>query len=165
MTKETKGSVPKWVSGLALAVVVVVIVALLISVPKVQIFGWRSLELHWHKPISHLDFADLDRARQTLTTILGGMAVLDECYKRRAILVIAKMDRLARNVAFIANLMNSDVEFVAVDMSTASRTEQAGRGRLWLLRVLAVSSQVRLRRPRRLSQPSQCLAVTSTHFS
>ena len=35
--------------------------------------------------------------------------------------MIARLDRLARNVAFIANLMNSDVEFVAVDMPTANR--------------------------------------------
>ena len=36
-------------------------------------------------------------------------------------LVIAKLDRLARNVAFIANLMESGVEFVAVDMPSANR--------------------------------------------
>ncbi len=36
-------------------------------------------------------------------------------------LVIAKLDRLARNVHFIAGLMNSDVEFVAVDMPSANR--------------------------------------------
>lgn len=38
-----------------------------------------------------------------------------------AVLLIARLDRLARNVAFIANLMNSDVEFVAVDMPQANR--------------------------------------------
>ena len=36
-------------------------------------------------------------------------------------LVIARLDRLARNVALIANLMNSDVEFVAEDMPHANR--------------------------------------------
>jgi DNA invertase Pin-like site-specific DNA recombinase len=35
--------------------------------------------------------------------------------------VIAKIDRLARNVAFISALMESKVEFVAVDMPQASR--------------------------------------------
>src|SRR4051795_4031682 len=39
----------------------------------------------------------------------------------RAVLVIAKLDRLARNVHFISGLMNSDVEFVAVDMPSANR--------------------------------------------
>ena len=47
------------------------------------------------------------------------LSALDECRKRRAILVIAKLDRLARNVAFIANLMESSADFVAVDMPEA----------------------------------------------
>jgi DNA invertase Pin-like site-specific DNA recombinase len=37
------------------------------------------------------------------------------CKKQRAKLVIAKLDRLSRNLAFIATLMDSGVEFVAVD--------------------------------------------------
>jgi hypothetical protein len=37
------------------------------------------------------------------------------------VLVIAKLDRLARNVHFISGLLNSDVEFVAVDMPSANR--------------------------------------------
>lgn len=48
-------------------------------------------------------------------------AALAACRKHKATLVIAKLDRLARNVAFIANLMESNVEFVAVDMPTANR--------------------------------------------
>ena len=36
-------------------------------------------------------------------------------------LVIGKLDRLARNVAFIANLMESNVEFVALDVPGANR--------------------------------------------
>ena len=43
------------------------------------------------------------------------------CRKHKATLVIAKLDRLARNVAFISNLMESRVEFVAVDMPQANR--------------------------------------------
>ena len=38
-----------------------------------------------------------------------------------AIVVIAKLDRLARNVAFISNVMESGVEFVAADMPMANR--------------------------------------------
>jgi DNA invertase Pin-like site-specific DNA recombinase len=48
-------------------------------------------------------------------------AALDLCRQRRAMLVIAKLDRLARNVAFIANLMESGVEFTAVDMPYANK--------------------------------------------
>jgi len=49
------------------------------------------------------------------------LAALTECRKRRAALLIARLDRLARNVAFIANLMESGVDFVAVDMPQATR--------------------------------------------
>lgn len=43
------------------------------------------------------------------------------CRKEKALLVIAKLDRLGRNVAFIASLMESKVEFVAVDNPHANR--------------------------------------------
>src|SRR5713101_1321482 len=41
--------------------------------------------------------------------------------KGKATLLIAKLDRLARNVAFIANLMDSGVDFLACDQPFASR--------------------------------------------
>lgn len=41
--------------------------------------------------------------------------------KNKARLVIAKLDRLSRNVAFIANLMDSGVDFVACDMPEANK--------------------------------------------
>jgi DNA invertase Pin-like site-specific DNA recombinase len=44
---------------------------------------------------------------------------LDICQRRRVPLLIAKLDRLARNVAFIATLMERGVPFVAVDMPNA----------------------------------------------
>jgi DNA invertase Pin-like site-specific DNA recombinase len=37
-----------------------------------------------------------------------------------AILVIAKLDRLARNVNFVSSLMDAGIEFVAVDMPSAN---------------------------------------------
>ena len=40
---------------------------------------------------------------------------LAACKRQKAKLVIAKLDRLGRNLAFIATLMESGVEFVAVD--------------------------------------------------
>jgi DNA invertase Pin-like site-specific DNA recombinase len=44
--------------------------------------------------------------------------------KNRAILIIAKLDRLGRNVAFISSLMDSRVDFVAVDNPHANRLMQ-----------------------------------------
>jgi DNA invertase Pin-like site-specific DNA recombinase len=43
------------------------------------------------------------------------------CRKHKAKLVIAKLDRLSRNLAFIATLMDSGVEFVAVDNPHANK--------------------------------------------
>lgn len=48
-------------------------------------------------------------------------AALAACRLHRATLVIAKLDRLARNVSFIAGIMDSGVEFVACDMPHANR--------------------------------------------
>jgi DNA invertase Pin-like site-specific DNA recombinase len=46
-------------------------------------------------------------------------AALTECRRRRAVLVIATLDRLARNVHFVSGLMESGVPFVAVDRPQA----------------------------------------------
>jgi DNA invertase Pin-like site-specific DNA recombinase len=43
------------------------------------------------------------------------------CRRTGATLVVAKLDRLARNVAFISSLMETKVEFVACDNPTANR--------------------------------------------
>jgi DNA invertase Pin-like site-specific DNA recombinase len=43
------------------------------------------------------------------------------CRIHNATLIIAKLDRLARNVAFISNLMEAGVEFTAVDFPQANR--------------------------------------------
>jgi DNA invertase Pin-like site-specific DNA recombinase len=45
---------------------------------------------------------------------------LSMCRLHRAKLVIAKLDRLARNVAFVSALMESRVKFVAVDLPEAN---------------------------------------------
>jgi DNA invertase Pin-like site-specific DNA recombinase len=43
------------------------------------------------------------------------------CRLHRATLIIAKLDRLARNVQFISSLMEAGVDFVAVDFPQANR--------------------------------------------
>ncbi|MGE0366919.1 MAG: recombinase family protein [Phycisphaerales bacterium] len=47
------------------------------------------------------------------------LEAMKECRRTGATLLIAKLDRLSRDVAFIANLMKSDVKFVATDMPDA----------------------------------------------
>jgi len=48
-------------------------------------------------------------------------AALAMCKKTGATLVIAKLDRLARNLHFISGLMESKVDFVAADNPTANK--------------------------------------------
>lgn len=43
------------------------------------------------------------------------------CRRHKATLLIAKLDRLARNVAFVSSLMEGGVEFVAADAPYANR--------------------------------------------
>lgn len=46
---------------------------------------------------------------------------LDACRLHKATLVIARLDRLARNAAFLLSLRDSGINFVAVDMPDANR--------------------------------------------
>jgi DNA invertase Pin-like site-specific DNA recombinase len=48
-------------------------------------------------------------------------AALEICRKKKATLIIAKLDRLARNVHFISGLLESGVNFLAVDQPTKDR--------------------------------------------
>lgn len=49
------------------------------------------------------------------------LEAMAEAKKRKATLLIAKLDRLARNVHFISGLMESGVDFIAADMPHANR--------------------------------------------
>lgn len=49
-------------------------------------------------------------------------AALDLARKQKATLVVAKLDRLARDVQFISTLLNGNVKFVCADMPQADRT-------------------------------------------
>jgi len=46
---------------------------------------------------------------------------LDYCKQNQAVLIIAKLDRLARSVYFISGLMESGVEFIALDNPHANK--------------------------------------------
>ena len=65
------------------------------------------------------EFVEIESGRKDNRPQLAAAFAL--CRQKKAVLVIAKLDRLARSVAFISNLMESSVEFVAVDMPQTNR--------------------------------------------
>jgi|WetSurMetagenome_2_1015567.scaffolds.fasta_scaffold00085_13 DNA invertase Pin-like site-specific DNA recombinase len=65
------------------------------------------------------EFVEVESGKQDARPQL--INALTACKRYGAILIIAKLDRLARNVAFIAALMQSGVEFIAVDMPQANK--------------------------------------------
>ena len=66
------------------------------------------------------EFTEIESGRKTDRPQL--LAALALAKKNKATLVIAKLDRLARNVHFISGLLESGVQFIAVDMPEADRT-------------------------------------------
>jgi DNA invertase Pin-like site-specific DNA recombinase len=65
------------------------------------------------------EFTDIESGRVADRPQL--VEALRLCRVYRATLVIAKLDRLARNVALITKLMDSGADFVAADMPLANR--------------------------------------------
>lgn len=65
------------------------------------------------------EFTEIESGRKNDRPQLA--EALAQCRRYKAILVIARLDRLARNVNFISGLMESRVDFVAVDMPEANR--------------------------------------------
>jgi DNA invertase Pin-like site-specific DNA recombinase len=69
------------------------------------------------RPLS--EFTEVESGRRTDRPKL--IEALAACRVHKAMLVIAKLDRLARNVAFVSSLMEAGVEFEAVDFPQANR--------------------------------------------
>lgn len=76
------------------------------------------------KAIEHLldgqhyeEFIEIESGKKTKRSKLD--AAIAYCKKHKTKLVIAKLDRLARNVHFISGLMESGIDFVAADMPSA----------------------------------------------
>lgn len=80
----------------------------------------RSMVLSFVKDGSIvMEFVEVETGKNAARPQLA--LALSECKRLGATLVVAKLDRLARNVQFTATLMNAAVEFVACDCPYASR--------------------------------------------
>jgi DNA invertase Pin-like site-specific DNA recombinase len=73
--------------------------------------------LHGNTPVDV--FAEVESGRNPERPKLK--EAITRCRELKAKLLIAKLDRLARSVAFISNLMESDVEFTVADFPEANR--------------------------------------------
>jgi DNA invertase Pin-like site-specific DNA recombinase len=82
-----------------------------------------SVFLHGREELIIERFTEIESGRKNDRPQLA--AALATCRKHKAVLVIAKLDRLARNVHFISGLMESGVEFVAVDMPEANPADHS----------------------------------------
>lgn len=65
------------------------------------------------------EYTEIESGKNKFRPVL--QAAIDACKKEKAILLIAKLDRLGRNVAFISKLMESGIDFIAVDNPYANK--------------------------------------------
>jgi DNA invertase Pin-like site-specific DNA recombinase len=75
---------------------------------------------HIAPAVLHTEYTEVESGKQH-TNRPQLLAALQECRRRKATLVIAKLDRLGRNVAFISALMESGADFVCCDNPHANR--------------------------------------------
>lgn len=67
----------------------------------------------------HQEFIEIESGKKTQRPKL--QEAITYCRKHKTQLVIAKLDRLARNVHFISGLMETGIDFIAADMPNADR--------------------------------------------
>lgn len=77
------------------------------------------IEKHLKAVIPIAEFVEVESGRHNNRPKLK--EALDLCRKTGAILIVAKMDRLSRNVAFTSRLLESDVEIVFCDFPQANK--------------------------------------------
>ncbi len=65
------------------------------------------------------EFVEVESGRKTQRPKLH--EALELCKKKKATLIVAKMDRLSRNVTFTSQLLDSDIEIVFCDFPKANR--------------------------------------------
>lgn len=77
----------------------------------------RYLDQHGYKAIN--EFTEIESGRRKNRPALT--EALRECKKKKATLIIAKLDRLARNVFFISSLIETKADFIALDNPQANK--------------------------------------------
>jgi DNA invertase Pin-like site-specific DNA recombinase len=73
------------------------------------------------KGVLDQEFSEVETGKKTSERRPQLAAALDRCKRTKATLVIAKLDRLARNAEFLLRLQNSGVDFVCRDCPNADK--------------------------------------------
>ena len=103
--------------------------------------GYSGLGLEAQKEIiqSHLrnaapiaEYIEVESGRKTDKERPQLCSALEHCRKEGATLIVAKLDRLARNVSFLSSLLENDVEIIFCDFPQANKM---------VLHILAAISQ------------------------
>ena len=103
--------------------------------------GYSGLGLEAQKEIiqSHLrnaapiaEYIEVESGRKTEKERPQLRSALEHCRKEGATLIVAKLDRLARNVSFLSSLLENDVEIIFCDFPQANKM---------VLHILAAISQ------------------------
>jgi DNA invertase Pin-like site-specific DNA recombinase len=79
----------------------------------------QAVQTHLNGAKLIIEFTEVETGRRNDRPQLA--AALAACRVHKAVLVIAKLDRLTRNVAFVSALMDADIQFVAVDFPDANK--------------------------------------------
>lgn len=87
---------------------------------------------HLHGIVPLEEYTEVESGRKTDRGRPQLREALNQCRKEGATLIVAKLDRLARNVSFLSNLLESDVEIVFCDFPQANKM---------VLHILAAISQ------------------------
>ena len=80
-----------------------------------------AIQNHLKEITALKEFVDIETGTSKGNERKGLKAALNYCRDHKTTLVIAKLDRLSRNLSFISQLMESQVEFVVCDMVHANR--------------------------------------------
>lgn len=103
--------------------------------------GYSGLGLEAQREIIHnylretnpiAEYTEVESGRKTDKGRPQLRAALAQCRKEGATLIVAKLDRLARNVSFLSSMLESDVEIVFCDFPQANKM---------VLHILAAISQ------------------------
>lgn len=79
----------------------------------------KAVDTHLNGAAPLMEFTEIETGKNNQRPTLA--EAIAKCKRHKATLIIAKLDRLARNVHFISGLMESGIDFIAADNPNATK--------------------------------------------